>query len=232
MMKYFGEGLSEEHKALNQIIRKKQRTEEAKKVFLDIHKQLHLSNIKEREENEVDRLFSDLNPWEYAVMPGKDDETIAWVVWHIARIEDLTMGILTGRGNQLFDEEWRRRIDSPIKDTGNAMTDEEIMVFSRQVNCKELLNYRMAVGERTREIVSQLTFEDMKRDVNEADLIKIREEGGVTSQKDSVWLLEFWGSKDIAGLLLMPPTRHVMLHLNDCCKWKEKIRTRTKFFLI
>lgn len=231
-MKYFGEGLSEEHKALNQIIRKKQRTEEAKKVFLDIHKQLHLSNIKEREENEVDRLFSDLKPWEYAVMPGKDDETIAWVVWHIARIEDLTMGILTGRGNQLFDEEWRRRIDSPIKDTGNAMTDEEIMVFSRQVNCKELLNYRMAVGERTREIVSQLTFEDMKRDVNEADLIKIREEGGVTSQKDSVWLLEFWGSKDIAGLLLMPPTRHVMLHLNDCCKWKEKIRTRTKFFLI
>lgn len=232
MMKYFGEGLSEEHKALNQIIRKKQRTEEAKKVFLDIHKQLHLSNIKEREENEVDRLFSDLKPWEYAVMPGKDDETIAWVVWHIARIEDLTMGILTGRGNQFFDEEWRRRIDSPIKDTGNAMTDEEIMVFSRQVNCKELLNYRMAVGERTREIVSQLTFEDMKRDVNEADLIKIREEGGVTSQKDSVWLLEFWGSKDIAGLLLMPPTRHVMLHLNDCCKWKEKIRTRTKFFLI
>lgn len=232
MMKYFGEGLSEEHKELNQIIRKKQRTEEAKKVFLDIHKQLHLSNIKEREENEVDRLFSDLKPWEYAVMPGKDDETIAWVVWHIARIEDLTMGILTGRGNQLFDEEWRRRIDSPIKDTGNAMTDEEIMVFSRQVNCKELLNYRMAVGERTREIVSQLTFEDMKRDVNEADLIKIREEGGVTSQKDSVWLLEFWGSKDIAGLLLMPPTRHVMLHLNDCCKWKEKIRTRTKFFLI
>ncbi|MDW2798345.1 hypothetical protein RZO55_12245 [Clostridium boliviensis] len=55
MMKYFGEGLSEEHKALNQIIRKKQRTEEAKKIFLDIHKQLHLWNIKEREENEADR---------------------------------------------------------------------------------------------------------------------------------------------------------------------------------
>ena len=231
-MKYFGEGLSEEHKALSQIIRKKQRTEEAKKVFLDIHKQLHLWNIKEREENEADRLFSDLEPWEYAVMPGKDDETIAWVVWHIARIEDLTMGILADRGNQLFDEEWCQRINSPIKDTGNAMTDEEIMAFSRQVNCKELLNYRMAVGERTREIVSQLNFEDMKRNVNEVDLMKIREEGGVTSQKDSVWLLEFWGSKDIAGLLLMPPTRHVMLHLNDCCKWKEKIRTRTKFFQI
>nr|WP_314461266.1 DinB family protein [uncultured Clostridium sp.] len=231
-MKYFGGGLSEEHKALNQIIRKNQRTEEAKKIFLDIHKQLHRSNIKDREENETDRLFGDLEPWEYAVMPGRDDETIAWVVWHISRIEDLTMGILAARGNQLFDEDWCRKINSPIKDTGNAFTDEEIMAFSKQVNCQELLNYRSAVGERTREIVSRFTFEDMKRDVNKADLMKIQRDGGVTSQKESAWLLEFWGTKDVAGLLLMPPTRHVMLHLNDCCKWKEKIRTRTKFFRI
>jgi len=231
-MKYFGEGLSEEHKALNQIIRKKQRTEEAIKIFLDIHKQLHQSNIKDREENETDRLFGDLEPWEYAVMPGREDETIAWVVWHIARIEDLTMGILAARGDQLFNEDWCRKIHTPIKDTGNALSDEEIMAFSKQVNCQELLDYRRAVGERTREIVSRFTFEDMKRYVNEADLMKIQREGGVTSQKDSEWLLEFWGTKDVAGLLLMPPTRHVMLHLNDCCKWKEKIRTRTKFFLM
>ena len=230
-MKYFGEGLSEEHKALNKVIRKRQSTKEAINIFLDIHKQLHPTNIKDREENETDRLFGDLEPREYAIMPGKDDETIAWVVWHIARIEDLTMGILAARGNQLFDEDWSRRINSPIKDTGNALTDEEIMAFSKQVNCKELLNYRSAVGERTREIVSRFTYEDMIRDVNQADLMKIKVEGGVTSQKDSEWLLEFWGSKDVAGLLLMPPTRHVMLHLNDCCKWKERIRTRTKFFL-
>ena len=35
---------------------------------------------------------------------------------------------------------------------------------------------------------------------------------------------DFWAKKDIAGILLMPPTRHVMLHLNDCCKWKLAIR--------
>ncbi|MDB9152336.1 hypothetical protein [Parabacteroides distasonis] len=35
---------------------------------------------------------------------------------------------------------------------------------------------------------------------------------------------DFWAKKDIAGILLMPPTRHVMLHLNDCCKWKLTIR--------
>jgi len=30
----------------------------------------------------------------------------------------------------------------------------------------------------------------------------------------------------VAGILLISPTRHVMLHLNACCKWKEYIRTK------
>lgn len=48
-MNYFGEGLSEEHKALNKVIRKKQSTKEAINIFLDIHKQLHRTNIKDRD---------------------------------------------------------------------------------------------------------------------------------------------------------------------------------------
>ena len=68
------EGLSEEHKALSQVIRKTGKSEEAKKMFFNIHKQLHLSNITEGAANETDRLFLDLEPWEYAVMPGRNDE--------------------------------------------------------------------------------------------------------------------------------------------------------------
>ena len=64
------------------------------------------------------------------------------------------------------------------------------------------------------------------------DLDRILNEGGVTRQEESFWLLDFWGKKDVAGLLLMPPTRHVMLHLNDCFRWKEEIRTKKKFFLV
>ncbi|MDR1547029.1 MAG: hypothetical protein LBT06_00340 [Hungatella sp.] len=29
---------------------------------------------------------------EYAIMPTGKEETMAWVLWHIARIEDLTRG--------------------------------------------------------------------------------------------------------------------------------------------
>ena len=229
-MKYFGEGLSDVHKALSKIIRKEEETGQAKALFLNLHRELHLSEISEGEENEVDRLLGDLKANEYAIMPTEKDETIAWVLWHIARIEDLTMGILVGGRNQLFDDGWKQRMNSSITDTGNALSDDEIMDLSRRINISELLHYRNEVGIRTRNIVKSLTSTDMRTKVPLSGLDKILLEGGVTKQEDSVWLLDFWGKKDKAGILLMPPTRHVMLHLNDCCKWKELIRTKKRFY--
>ena len=231
-MKYFGAGLSDAHKALNKIIRKEDQLEEAKTLFLDIHKKLHLSNISEGEENETDNLIGDLKEWEYAVMPTSKDETIAWVLWHTARIEDLTMGILTAGEDQIFNDTWRRNMNAPVTDTGNAMSDDEIMELSKSLRIEELLQYRSTVGTRTRQIVERLNPEDMTRKVSLKLLDKVRLEGGVTEAEESSWLLDFWGKKDVAGLLLMPPTRHVMLHLNDCCKWKEAIRTKKKFFRV
>jgi len=229
-MKYFGESLSEKHKELNTIIHQSNKIEQAKELFLEIHAKLHLSEISGIRPNEVDALINDLTGNEYFIMPTSKDETIAWVLWHIARIEDITMGILVADGEQLFNEAWRKVMNVSITDTGNAMTDDEIMSLSKNINVEGLLNYRKAVGDRTREVVSALTQDDIRRKVQPKALEKILCEGGVTKQKDSIWLLDFWGKKDIAGILLMPSTRHEMLHLNDCCKWKEYIRTKKKFY--
>ena len=229
-MKYFGEGLSEKHKELNSIIRQENKLEQSKNIFLNIHARLHLSVISDTSPNEVDALTCDLSEDEYAIMPTSKDETIAWVLWHIARIEDIAMGILVAEGEQLFNETWKKAMNVSITDTGNALTDDEISDLSKHIHVEELFNYRNAVGKRTRQIVMALTPKDMKRKVSSKSLEKILQEGGVTPHKDSIWLLDFWGKKDMAGILLMPPTRHVMLHLNDCCKWKEYIRTKDKFY--
>jgi hypothetical protein len=230
-MKYFGDGLSEMHKELNRIILKADQIEESKRIFLNIHSKLHLSKISDNTRNEVDELINDLKESEYSIMPTSKDETIAWAIWHIARIEDLTMNLLVNEGEQVFNEEWKHKLNAPITDTGNALSDDEIMSLSKSLNISELLNYRNAVGLRTRSIVHQLHPEDMKRKITNEIINKILLEGGVTEDKDSIWLLDFWGTKDVAGILLMPPTRHVFLYLNDCCKWKEAIRSKKEFYL-
>lgn len=227
-MKYFGNGLSEIHKDLNSIIRKRDQLERAKSLFLELHAKLNLSEVSDTDKNEVDALLGDLQRNEYAIMPTKKDETIAWVLWHIARIEDLTMNMLVAGKEQIFNDEWKKRLNVMITDTGNALTDDEIMELSQNVHIAELLKYRNEVAKSTREIVQGLTSEDIRRKVAPADINRILETGGVTEQEDSIWLLDFWGKKDVAGILLMPPTRHVILHLNDCCKWKEHMRRNRK----
>lgn len=230
VMKYFGEGLSGDHKALGRIIRRESQLARAKGLFLEIHAKLHPSCISGTESNETDALFGDLSRDEYAVMPTAKDETIAWVLWHITRIEDLTMNMLVAGGQQIFNESWKERLNVSLWDTGNALSDDEIMDLSKNVDIQELFLYHNAVAGRTREIVTNLKAGDMKRRVASPDLERVLADGGVTRQEDSIWLLDFWGKKDVAGILMMPPTRHVMLHLNDCCKWKARFRTKTKFF--
>lgn len=229
-MKYFGTNLSEKHKELNKIIRNSDKIQDAKKLFFEIHSDLHLSEVYQMNYNAVDELIDDLLDNEYRIMPTSKDETIAWILWHIARIEDVTMGILVAEEKQVFSKEWKERINTDIIDTGNAMIDDEIMDFSKKVNIKELLKYRNAVGKRTSEIVKGICSEKMTMRVDKNNLDRILLEGGVTQDKGSFELLEFWGKKDIAGLLLMPPTRHELMHLNNCYRLKESIRSRKKFF--
>lgn len=221
---------SNRHKDLNKVIRKEEYSAKVIEMILDLHKELHTSKVSKSKSNTIDVLFEDLQQNEFAIMPTTKDETIAWAIWHITRIEDLTMNILVNNDAQIFDESWKKRMNIPISDTGNAMTDDEIMQFSKQVCIDELLKYRDVVGMKSREIIQNLKPGDIKRRISTEGIARILQDGGVTEQVDSIWLLDFWSKKDVAGIVLMPLTRHQTLHLNDCYKWKKIIRTKKNFY--
>ncbi|MBN9386702.1 MAG: DinB family protein [Chloroflexi bacterium] len=218
---------SERHKELNTQIRNADAFSDAVKLTLELHAELHNSKISGiRGENPVDLLFEDLEPAEFALNPSPKDATIAWATWHIARIEDLTMNILVAGGVQVFNEAWKERMQVSITDTGNALSLDEIIEFSQRICTRELLYYREDVALRSREILQHMKPADMKRKVTAGNIARIRAEGGVTGQAGSSWLLDFWGRKDMAGIILMPLTRHQALHLNACYKWKQQIRKK------
>jgi hypothetical protein len=80
----------------------------------------------------------------------------------------------------------------------------------------------MEVGRKTREIVTRMELGEFKGKVD-ARRIKVLEDQGAV-KKDAAWLLEYWGNKRIAGLILMPATRHIYLHLNKSIRIKERIQ--------
>ena len=211
---------------LRDIIKKEGDFQEAIELCLNLHSMVHMPEVSESGEysflEEVLSGVSDDGFKNYSASKGR---TMAYNIWHITRIEDICANILIADDIQVIDtDNWLKKTKSIIKDTGNALTAEEIAEFSAAVSREELMNYRAAVGKKTREIIKNLTFKDMKRKMNEKSLQRILDEKSVSEKPEAVWLVEFWGKKTVAGLLLLPITRHHVMHINDCLKIKKKIK--------
>lgn len=127
----------------------------------------------------------------------------------------LSIAMLMGE-NQLFNEEWKKRIGANITDTGNALELDEAISFAKGIHVEALREYMIAVGKNTRCILENLSLEQIKTMVPEAWVMRILEEGGVTTDFRSVWLLVYWGRLTRAGMILTPMTGHHMMHLPPC----------------
>ena len=141
---------------------------------------------------------------------------MCWQFWHTYRIEDLVSNILMADQEQIFNEDWQNKICSSITDTGNALELDEVIAFGKEINIEALREYMFVVGKNTRRILENLTLEQIKSMVSYESVMRILEEGGVTTDFRSIWLLVYWGSLTIGGMILTPMTDHHMMHLPPC----------------
>jgi hydroxypyruvate isomerase len=215
---------NEDIKQLREIIMKQDKIEESKYLSLILHSMVHSSDmsgllIKTFE----DELWEDLDEHTFRTSTNEKGRTIAYGIWHSTRIEDITMNLLVSEDEQVFNlGNWKEKINSNIVDTGNAMTGEEILEFSKNINMQELKNYRIAVGRKSREIIKNLTNKDMKRKFETYRLHRVIDEGAVLNVEASNWLIDFWGRKNVSGIILMPVTRHHVVHINESLSAKKK----------
>lgn len=216
----------ENQKRLRSMLLKSGDFEKAMELCLKQHALVHLSEVSGcKTVTFEDELWDGLKEETFRKKPSQKDDTIAWDLWHIARIEDITMNLLVAEEGQVINScDWIKRMKATVCDTGNAMNHEEIIKFSEAIDIEELKNYRIAVGKRTREIIKSLKSEDLKKKVSEASLKRVLEEGAVLEVEESRWLIDFWGRKNTAGILLMPVTRHNLVHINDALRIKNKLK--------
>ena len=212
---------------LRSIIKKEGDFQEAMDLCLELHSIVHMSEVSENGEYSfLEEVLSDVSDEGFKnYSASSKGRTMAYNIWHITRIEDICANILIANDVQVINtNDWLKKTGSTITDTGNALNAEEIAEFSKAVNREELINYRNAVAKKTREIIKNLTYKDMKRKMGGEALQRILDEKSVSEKPEAVWLVEFWGKKTVAGLLLLPITRHHIMHINDCLKIKKKIK--------
>ncbi len=154
---------------------------------------------------------------------GYHNKTIAYSLYHIFRIEDIVVNTLIRGGEQVFfKDHYDKRLNASIITTGNELVKQEIADFSAKLNLEELYCYINAVNNETTQMLKSIHFPDLKRKITARDKERLETLGVVSS--DAAWLIDYWCSKDIRGLMQMPLSRHWIMHVEASMRIQNKIK--------
>jgi hypothetical protein len=94
--------------------------------------------------------------------PHPGVNSIAWILWHLARVEDSGLNRFVVDRPQVLDEgEWMQRMNVPWRHNGGGMNFEEVDDLSRRIDLPAMHDYSRAVQVRTRELLSQVARMDL-----------------------------------------------------------------------
>ncbi|MBJ7359737.1 DUF664 domain-containing protein [Nocardioides sp.] len=126
-----------------------------------------LTDSLERVRESVEAVLDGLDDDQLTARPAPEANTIAWLVWHLTRVEDDHVAGVAGHEQVWTADGFARRFDLPFADEaiGYGQTTEEV----GQVRASAALlgDYHRAVHARTLDYLSGLGAEDLDRVVDE-----------------------------------------------------------------
>jgi hypothetical protein len=217
---------NENHKELTEILLNPNEHVRAVELFLHHHASLYSSKMSNGFTHTLeDYVLENLEEPAFRKYPVNAPDTknsIVWHLLHIARVEELTMNILVADSQQvLHSGNWLEKMNIRFPHSGNSMRDDDIAELSSVIHIDSLLEYRIAVGKQTRLIISSLQPGEFGRKVQDSRIKRLFDEHAVLQEASGI--ADYWKKKTIAGLVLMPATRHNFLHLNKCARIKDKL---------
>ena len=129
-------------------------------LFLDQHAAMHSAAVGGNKMSAAERAFGGVTDEQMRVRPREDLNSLAWLMWHIARAEDILVNVVLAGRPQVCDVAWTKRLVVTRRDFGIGMTSAEVTELTRQVDLGALREYRDAVGSRTRELVGAFKPQD------------------------------------------------------------------------
>ena len=159
----------------------------------------------------VEGLLTSLSEAQLRGRPHPGVNTIAWLLWHSARIEDLAVNRFLADSPQVLDE-WRDRLGVARVDVGTGMTDPEVDELSARIDLTALRGYWDAVTARTLGLTGSLRSSELEAVVPGARVKSVvHAEKAVAPGVE--WLTEFWaGGRTRAWMLAQTALLHPYGH--------------------
>jgi hypothetical protein len=129
------------------------------RFFSGLHAATHAGDVYDGHTPGSDRVFGGLADEQMRARPGPGLNSLVWLLWHMARTEDVAVNLVVAGQPQVFDDAWARRMSIARPDMGTGMAADEVAALTEQADVGAVRAYRAAVGRRTRQIVRALPAE-------------------------------------------------------------------------
>jgi hypothetical protein len=187
------------------------------------HAQVHASAVSQSGLYSFeDEVLDGLGEQQLRSRPGDEPNSIAWLLWHCARIEDVTTNLLIAGQPQVVErEDWPGRLKIAAADVGTGMGDTQVSQVSSQIDLGALRAYRQAVGGSTRQILLTLAPERLHEGIDPAWIERLLASGVLGQGAED--LAEIWGSWKVGDLVRQPAIRHSFVHLQEAQEIKQQM---------
>jgi hypothetical protein len=160
---------------------------DARELFLDQHAAVHSAAVGGNKMSLAERTFGGVTDAQMRVRPREDLNSLAWLMFHIARAEDVLANAMLADRPQVLDEGgWGKRLGITRRDFGIGMTSPEVTELSERIDLGALREYRDAVGRRTREIVGGFSAGDWQGTVQPAVVERLAADGAFGPRRDAL----------------------------------------------
>ena len=189
---------------------------DAQQMFLLDHARAHSRAVGQAEGGIwiSDFTFSGLEDGQMRHRPQEGLNSLAWLLWHMARAEDMGVNLCVAERPQVLESDgWKERLNVARHDMAAGMTDEEVGEFTDAVDIQALRDYRDAVGKRTREVVTAMSPQHFDEQIDAAKIEQAFADG--TISQNAEWLRGFMDKKTKAFVLGHVGTGHNFMHLGE-----------------
>jgi hypothetical protein len=184
---------------------------DARELFLIQHAAVHSAAVAGNKASAAERALGGVTDEQMRMRPRDDLNSLAWLVWHIARAEDIMVNVVLSGRAQVMDDAWRRRLGVDRRDFGIGMTKDEVSDLTARIDVGALREYRDAVGRRTQEIVGAFKSDDWQGESQAAAIERAAAEGAFGSRAEAIGKA-FTGRPRAAllsGIALFHPSGHL-----------------------
>lgn len=141
--------------------------------------------------------------------------SIVWNIWHLLRIEDITLSRFVGNIPQVHSAQWQQQMRIAYGDMGTAMSSGDVDVLSQTIDIPGLIGYQKAVCAQTQAILADLDMSRLSHRWDAAHMRAVVAGEAVCIPAITEGVISYWGALSVGRFVVDYTQVHPNMHVGE-----------------